>query len=116
MTMMTLERSDGRWWWLLIICNLPGWSTRVRPTLSDNAWQYGDSNEQPGKYKRICHEVTPLNDSRLFPPLSSGILMPGQSGKGAGRSSLCPVSSGPKGEPTTSTIMTNRESLVFNEK
>lgn len=90
----------------------------MRPTLSDNADRVAlDSNEQPGKYKRICHEVTPLNDSRLFPPLSSaGILMPGRHLGWGGESPLCPVSSGPKGEPTTSTIMTNRESLVFNEK
>lgn len=62
----------------------------MRPTLSDNADRVAlDSNEQPGKYKRICHEVTPLNDSRLFPPLSSaGILMPGRHLGGGGEPSL----------------------------
>lgn len=71
----------------------------MRPTLSDNADRVAlDSNEQPGKYKRICHEVTPLNDSRLFPPLSSaGILMPGRHlGGGGGRALFAPYQAAPK--------------------
>lgn len=69
----------------------------MRPTLSDNADRVAlDSNEQPGKYKRICHEVTPLNDSRLFPPLSSaGILMPGRH-LGGGRALFAPYQAAPK--------------------
>lgn len=70
----------------------------MRPTLSDNADRVAlDSNEQPGKYKRICHEVTPLNDSRLFPPLSSaGILMPGRHLGGGGRALFAPYQAAPK--------------------
>lgn len=70
----------------------------MRPTLSDNADRVAlDSNEQPGKYKRICHEVTPLNDSRLFPPLSSaGILMPGRHLVGGGRALFAPYQAAPK--------------------
>lgn len=69
----------------------------MRPTLSDNADRVAlDSNEQPGKYKRICHEVTPLNDSRLFPPLSSaGILMPGRH-LGRGGALFAPYQAAPK--------------------